>query len=229
MLAKCEGTADLVGLEEFEVVALCETARGVLAAPEVAALPNVSALMWGAEDLVASLGGSSSRHPDGRYRDVATHARSHVLLAAGAHGVAAIDTVHLEIGDLEGLRAEAEDAAAIGVRIDRLHPPVAGRRRPGGVRARPRARRVGPGGARRRGHQPRGGVRVPRGDGRRTSAPPGSGTPATGPRGLTWHEGVSEGGPMMVSQGTTQSVPARNHADLHPFGGHSRARLQTIR
>lgn len=114
MLAKCEGTADLVDLEEYEVIALCETARGVLAAAEVAALPNVMALMWGAEDLVASFGGSSSRHADGRYRDVATHARSQVLLAAGAHDVAAIDTVHLEIGDVDGLRAEATDAAAVG-------------------------------------------------------------------------------------------------------------------
>ncbi|MFD4420494.1 HpcH/HpaI aldolase/citrate lyase family protein [Agromyces sp. NPDC058484] len=114
MLAKCEGTADLIELEDFEVVALCETARGVLAAAEIAAIPNVSGLMWGAEDLVASLGGSSSRHPDGRYRDVATHARSRVLLAAAAHDVAAIDAVHLEIADLDGLRAEAEDAAALG-------------------------------------------------------------------------------------------------------------------
>lgn len=114
MLAKCEGTADLVDLEDYEVIALCETARGVLAAAEIAAIPNVSALMWGAEDLVASLGGSSSRRADGRYRDVAKHARSQVLLAAGAHEVAAIDAVHLEIGDLDGLRTEAEDAAAIG-------------------------------------------------------------------------------------------------------------------
>jgi citrate lyase subunit beta/citryl-CoA lyase len=114
MLAKCEGTADLVDLAEYEVIPLCETARGVLAANEIAALPNVSALMWGAEDLVASLGGSSSRFSDGRYRDVATHARSQVCLAAAAHEVAAIDTVHLEIGDLDGLRAEAEDAVAVG-------------------------------------------------------------------------------------------------------------------
>lgn len=114
MLAKCEGTADLVDLAEFEVIALCETARGVLAANEIAALPNVSALMWGAEDLVASLGGSSSRFRDGRYRDVARHARSQVCLAAAAHDIAAIDTVHLEIGDLDGLRAEAEDAVAVG-------------------------------------------------------------------------------------------------------------------
>lgn len=114
MLAKCEDTADLVELGELEVIALAETARGVLAAAEVAALPNVSALMWGAEDLVASLGGSSSRFADGTYRDVARHARSQVCLAAGANGIAAIDAVHLEIGDTEGLRAEAEDAAALG-------------------------------------------------------------------------------------------------------------------
>ena len=123
MLAKCEGTADLIELEEFEVLALCETARGVLAAEEVAALPNVSGLMWGAEDLVASLGGSSSRHADGRYRDVATHARSQVLLAAGAHEIAAIDAVHLDIRDAGGLRAEAEDAAALGfVATACIHP-----------------------------------------------------------------------------------------------------------
>lgn len=114
MLAKCEGTADLVDLERYDVLVLCETARGVLAAGEVAALPNVAALMWGAEDLVASLGGSGSRRPDGSYREVARHARSHVLLAAAAHGIAAIDAVHLDIADADGLRAEAEDAAAVG-------------------------------------------------------------------------------------------------------------------
>lgn len=126
MLAKCEDTADLVDLAEVEVIALCETARGVLAAAEVAALPNVSALMWGAEDLVASLGGSSSRFADGTYRDVARHARSQVCLAAGANGIAAIDAVHLEIGDTAGLRAEAEDAAALGFAATAcIHPSQA--------------------------------------------------------------------------------------------------------
>ncbi|MFK4730096.1 CoA ester lyase [Agromyces mediolanus] len=114
MLAKCEGTADLVGLGELEVIALCETARGVLAAGELAALAPVIALMWGAEDLLASLGGTSSRFPDGRYRDVARHARSQVRLAAAAHGVAAVDAVHLDLDDEAGLRAEAEDAVALG-------------------------------------------------------------------------------------------------------------------
>ena len=98
----------------YAVVALCETAAGVVAAAALAARPDVVALAWGAEDLVASLGGTSSRRDDGRYRDVARHARSTVLLAAGAGGKAAIDAVHLDLGDLDGLRAEALDAAAVG-------------------------------------------------------------------------------------------------------------------
>ena len=98
----------------MQVVALCETALGVVNAAELAAEPATVALMWGAEDLIVSLGGRSSRHTDGRYRDVAVQARSQVLLAAGAHGKAAIDAVHLNIADLEGQRREAEDAAASG-------------------------------------------------------------------------------------------------------------------
>lgn len=70
--------------------------------------------MWGAEDLVATLGGSSSRRADGTYRDVAHHVRSTALLNASAFGRVALDAVHLDIRDLDGLRAEAEDAVALG-------------------------------------------------------------------------------------------------------------------
>jgi citrate lyase subunit beta/citryl-CoA lyase len=114
MVAKTESAADLDKLADWEIVALCETARGVVHAAEIAAVPSVVALMWGAEDLVASLGGYSSRGPDGRYRDIARAARAQVLLAAGAHGRAAIDAVHLDINDLDGLAAETEDAVASG-------------------------------------------------------------------------------------------------------------------
>ncbi|UAJ78184.1 CoA ester lyase [Leifsonia sp. ZF2019] len=114
MLPKAERASDLARLGGMDVIALCETAAGVLAAPELARAENALALMWGAEDLVASVGGSSSRHADGTYRDVARHARSAVLLAAGAAGIHAVDTVHLDIADLTGLRAEAEDAVAVG-------------------------------------------------------------------------------------------------------------------
>lgn len=96
----------------YDIVALCESAAGIVDAPVLAR--SVAALMWGAEDLVASLGGTSSRLTDGTYRDVARTARANVLLAAGAASIPAIDTVHLELDDLDGLRAEASDAAASG-------------------------------------------------------------------------------------------------------------------
>jgi citrate lyase subunit beta/citryl-CoA lyase len=127
MLAKAESVDQVSGLDRFRVIALCETARGVMAAPGLAATANVVALMWGAEDLVASLGGTSSRGADGRYRAVADHARSSVLLAAGASGIAAIDAVHLDIADVDGLAAEAADARASGFSATAcIHPGQVG-------------------------------------------------------------------------------------------------------
>ena len=115
MVAKSESAKRLSKIDRrFEVIALCETAKGVAQADRIAALANVSALMWGAEDLVASLGGTSSRKPNGRYRDIARMARARVLLAAGSRGKAAIDAVHLDIADTKRLTIEAMDAAASG-------------------------------------------------------------------------------------------------------------------
>lgn len=114
MLAKTEDPAQLARLEGYNVIALCETAAGVLNAPAIAAAPNVVALMWGAEDLLASLGGTSSRQASGVYRDVALHARSTVLLAARANGKEAVDSVYVDIPDLAGLALEASDAVASG-------------------------------------------------------------------------------------------------------------------
>jgi citrate lyase subunit beta/citryl-CoA lyase len=114
MLPKAESPTQVSVLAPYQVIALCETPAGVLAAAQLASTPATVALMWGAEDLVAAIGGHSSRRGDGTYRDVARHARSQVLLAAAAHGVAAIDTVHLEIADLDGLAEEASDGAASG-------------------------------------------------------------------------------------------------------------------
>jgi citrate lyase subunit beta / citryl-CoA lyase len=114
MLAKTEEPESLARLADYSVVALCETAKGIINAAAIAAAPNVVALMWGAEDMVASLGGTSSRRSDGQYRDVALHARSHVLLAAGAAGKSALDSVYVDIADLTGLRAESDDALASG-------------------------------------------------------------------------------------------------------------------
>ncbi|WP_171013068.1 CoA ester lyase [Microbacterium sp. 2FI] len=115
MVAKSESPKRLGKIDRrFAVVALCETAKGVAQADRIAALDNVEALMWGAEDLVASLGGTSSRKPNGRYRDIARYARARVLLAAGSRHKAAIDAVHLDIDDVKRLAIEAADAAASG-------------------------------------------------------------------------------------------------------------------
>ncbi len=114
MLAKAEAPEQLDLLAGYRVIALCESPRGVEQAGALAAHPAVDALFWGAEDLVASLGGTSSRSPDGAYRGFAQYARSRVLLAAAAAGKVAYDAVHLDIDDDDGLGAEAEDAAASG-------------------------------------------------------------------------------------------------------------------
>lgn len=115
MVPKASSASDIAAIDpRFRVIALCESAQGVVAADEIARAHNVIAVMWGAEDLLASLGGASSRRRKGSYRDVARYARSRVLIAAAAAGKAAIDTVHLDIDDVRGLRKEARDAVAVG-------------------------------------------------------------------------------------------------------------------
>ena len=124
MVAKAESPKRIAKIDaRFEVVALCETAKGVAQADRIAALDNVVAMMWGAEDLVASLGGTSSRKPNGRYRDIARYARARVLLEARSRGKAAIDAVHLDLDDTKRLAIEAADAAASGFRATAcIHP-----------------------------------------------------------------------------------------------------------
>jgi citrate lyase subunit beta / citryl-CoA lyase len=114
MLSKTESAAQVAEIAPRDVIALVETPRGAVFAAEIAAAAGTVAMMWGAEDLVATLGGSSSRLADGTYRDVARHVRSTVLLAASAFGRIALDAVHLDIRDLDGLQAEADDAVAVG-------------------------------------------------------------------------------------------------------------------
>jgi citrate lyase subunit beta / citryl-CoA lyase len=123
MLAKTESAAQVTALAPRDVIALVETPRGAVFATEIAAAEGTVAMMWGAEDLVATLGGSSSRRADGGYRDVARHLRSTILLAASAFDRIALDAVHLDIGDLDGLRAEAIDAVAVGFDVTVcIHP-----------------------------------------------------------------------------------------------------------
>jgi citrate lyase subunit beta/citryl-CoA lyase len=114
MLAKTESPEQVSALAPLEVVALIETPLGALTVAESSRVDNTVAVMWGAEDLLAVTGGTSSRWPDGPYRDFAVHVRSRSLLAAKAYGRMALDSVYLDIEDLDGLRAETDDAVAVG-------------------------------------------------------------------------------------------------------------------
>lgn len=114
MLAKTESPRQVRDLAPREVVVLIETPLGALEVGELARMDNAFAVMWGAEDLFAVTGGTANRWPDGSYRDVARHVRSQSLLAAKAYGKIALDSVYLNIKDLDGLRAESDDAVAVG-------------------------------------------------------------------------------------------------------------------
>jgi citrate lyase subunit beta / citryl-CoA lyase len=114
MLAKTESPRQVRDLAPREVIVLIETPLGALEVAELARMENAFAVMWGAEDLFAVTGGTANRWPDGSYRDVAKHVRSQSLLAAKAYGRLALDSVYLDIKDLDGLRAEADDAVAVG-------------------------------------------------------------------------------------------------------------------
>ncbi len=90
--------------------------------------------MWGAEDLIASIGGLASRTADGTYLDIAIHTRSVILLAAAASGKSAIDAVYLDIEDDNGLTQEASSRGAFGLHRKGLHPPDPSTSRPPGER-----------------------------------------------------------------------------------------------
>lgn len=114
MLAKTDTAQQVSALAPLDVIVLVETPLGALNVVETTRADNAYAVMWGAEDLFALTGGTANRRADGTYRDVAQHVRSQSLLAAKAFGRLALDSVYINIKDLDGLRAESDDAVAVG-------------------------------------------------------------------------------------------------------------------
>lgn len=114
MLPKAETAAQVLDLDDFDVVALCETARGVMNARPIAEAPNCVALLWGSEDLALSLGAPGARDTDGRLRASSAFARQCILFAARAAGKVAIDAVFVDLDNAAGLTRETREAAALG-------------------------------------------------------------------------------------------------------------------
>ena len=75
--------------------------------------PRLWGLMWGGEDLQASLG-STTNQVEGRWTDPYRVARSMCLAGAAAAGVEAIDTVATDIRNLEAVSSEAMAARRDG-------------------------------------------------------------------------------------------------------------------
>jgi citrate lyase subunit beta / citryl-CoA lyase len=114
MLPKSEAGDQVAALAPREVIVLIETPMGAVNVADCARRANAVGVMWGSEDLFAALGGTANRRADGSLRDVAQHVRSASLLAAKAYGRLALDSVFLDIKDLDGLRSEVNDAVAVG-------------------------------------------------------------------------------------------------------------------
>jgi len=99
-----------IGGQTRKLLCLIETPRGVFASREIAESNElVAGLMFGAADLSRDLGCVLSED-----ETEVLFARSHVLLAARAAGVAAYDSPHFAIEDMEGLRRRCQAARNLG-------------------------------------------------------------------------------------------------------------------
>lgn len=85
-----------------------ESARGVLAAREIAAAPQTAHLIYGNADFCADLGIDGGELPT-------LYARSHLVLASRAAGIAPpCDAAYTRLADEDGLRREAAFARSLG-------------------------------------------------------------------------------------------------------------------
>jgi citrate lyase subunit beta/citryl-CoA lyase len=110
VVPKVESAADLAAVPGA-CEALIETARGLVACEEIAAVPAVEALVLGPGDLAASLGVPSLTIGAGAHVD---YALARVAVAARAFGCAAVDGPFASLDDDEGLRAAAGRSRALG-------------------------------------------------------------------------------------------------------------------
>jgi citrate lyase subunit beta/citryl-CoA lyase len=113
VLPKCEepGRVEAVAarLGATRLFLMVETARGVLAAAELARVPGAAALLFGAADFRASV--RASRDPEEAELALA---RGTLVLAARAAGIEAFDTPFFDYRDDAGLEASARRARTLG-------------------------------------------------------------------------------------------------------------------
>jgi citrate lyase subunit beta/citryl-CoA lyase len=111
-IPKVESAADVHWVTERapgrSIICAIESARGVLAAHEIAAVPGVTHLAMGGVDLQRDLNTTG-----GNLQTL--YARSHLVLASRAAGIEPpIDSVYPHLDDPTGLREQAEFAHSLG-------------------------------------------------------------------------------------------------------------------
>jgi citrate lyase subunit beta/citryl-CoA lyase len=111
-IPKVESPADVEWVRErapdTPLICAIETARGLMAAPEIATVPGVRHLSLGGVDLRRDLGAT-----DGNLQTL--YARSHLVVVSRAAGLdPPIDSVYARLDDDEGLREQAEFARSLG-------------------------------------------------------------------------------------------------------------------
>jgi citrate lyase subunit beta/citryl-CoA lyase len=124
VLPKAEGGASVAELAQrltkrgnatAQILAIAtETPAAMFQLGTYGGAKRLAGLTWGAEDLPAAIGASTSREEDGRYTPPYELARSLCLFGAAAAGVAPIETVYPAFRDLEGLAAYAARARRDG-------------------------------------------------------------------------------------------------------------------
>lgn len=94
----------------FKIIPLIETAAAVLNAQEICqASDRVIAIAYGCEDFIADLGGIHDEEGQSLFTP-----RAIIAMAAKAHGILPIDTVHVNVHDLEELEQNLKVAKNLG-------------------------------------------------------------------------------------------------------------------
>ena len=91
------------------IVALVETAAGLTAVEELVTHPQLSGLVFGAEDYLADMG--IIELDDRSYLD---YARSRIGVAGASADIDTLDTVYTDLGNTDGLREDAKAALNYG-------------------------------------------------------------------------------------------------------------------
>ncbi|RYG14628.1 MAG: CoA ester lyase [Burkholderiales bacterium] len=123
LVPKVRSAADLVVLDHYlsaleaqaglapggirAVATLTEAPRSLLEAHTFnEATPRLSGMSWGPIDLMAALGATTNRNPDGSFESIYAWARGLTIVTARAAGVQPIDTISADYRDLAQLERE---------------------------------------------------------------------------------------------------------------------------